>query len=137
MKDSFKTGLSATRTITVDDARAIGFMGDDCRVYATPSLVSDIEYACRDLAFAHSDKDEDSVGVNVSITHMAPTLIGMEAEITVTVSVYEKRRVVFDITAKDTLDTICKGTHERFIVDVNQTRERLKAKAAKAKALEG
>ena len=80
---------------------------------------------------------EDSVGVNVSITHMAPTLLGMEAEITVTVSVYEKRRVVFDITAKDALDTICKGTHERFIVDVNQTRERLKAKAAKAKALEG
>ena len=115
MKDSFKTGVAATRTITVDEGRAIGFMGDDCRVYATPSLVSDIEFACRDLAFAHADKEEDSVGVNVSIAHMAPTLIGMDVEITVTVALYEKRRVVFDVTAKDTLDTICKGTHERFI----------------------
>ena len=42
------------------------------------------------------------------------------------------RKVALEIEARDTLDTICKGRHERFIVDVEQTRQRLLKKAAKA-----
>jgi len=43
----------------------------------------------------------------------------------------EGRRVVFEISAKDDVEQICTGTHGRFVVDVNKTFQRLKAKAAK------
>jgi len=58
-------------------------------------------------------------------------LLGMSVEITVSVTAVEGRKVVFEISAKDDIELISTGTHGRFIVDVNKTIERLKAKAAK------
>jgi predicted thioesterase len=107
-------------------------MGEDCRVYATPSLVRDIEHACRDLILARVPEGQDSVGTKVSVSHMAPTPMGMDATITVTVTEVDGRRVVLDVVASDTSEMICKGRHERFIVDIEKTAERLKQKAAQA-----
>jgi predicted thioesterase len=132
MKESLTKGLSQVRKVTVDTARTIGFMGEDCRVYATPDLVRDIESTCRDLLLEHADPGEDSVGAKVSIAHVAPTLCGMDVEITVTVAEIDRSKVVFDVSATDPVDVICTGQHERFVVDVERTRQRLRAKAAKA-----
>ena len=134
MTENLTVGTSETRTITVDADRTIDFMGEDARVYATPSLVRDIEHTCRDLIFARVPEGQDSVGTIVSIAHIAPTLLGMEVTVTATVSEIDGRKVVFEVEAKDTLDAICKGRHERFIVDVDKTQERLRAKAAKLKS---
>lgn len=131
MSEKLEVGTSARRKITVDKDRTISFMGEDARVYATPSLVHDIEHACRDMVVARIPEGQDSVGTVVNIAHLAPTLLGQEVEITVTVAELEGRRVALDVLAKDALDTICKGRHERFIVDVDKTEERLRAKAAK------
>ena len=133
MSDTLSVGTTDTRTIAVDKDRTIGFMGEDCRVYATPSLVGDIENTCRDMIVACLPEGQDSVGTVVSIAHMAPTVLGMEATITVTVAELEGRKVVLDIEAHDQLDKICKGRHERFIVDIDQTRDRLRQKSAKLK----
>ena len=132
MQEMLAIGASRTVRITVDQHRTIGFMGDDCRVYATPSLIRDIEQACRDLIFDQTPEGEDSVGFQVNITHLAPTLLGMAVSITVTVSELDGRKAVFDITASDSLDQICKGSHVRFVVNVDKTRQRLQAKSAKA-----
>jgi len=131
MSENLTVGTSESRTITIDKERTIDFMGEDCRVYATPSLVRDIEHICRDLIVARMPDGTDSVGTVVSIAHAAPTLLGMAATVTATVKEIDGRKVVFDVTAKDPLDTICTGRHERFIVDVDKTRTRLQAKAAK------
>ena len=131
MKDTLRPGVSRVGRIQIDTDRTIGFMGEEGRVYATPRLVQDIEHTCRDLILEHADPDEDSVGIDVSIRHLAPTLPGMTAEITATVSAVEGRKVTFDIAAKDNLEPICSGTHSRFVVDKGKTLERLKAKAAK------
>jgi len=134
MKDTLRPGVSKTARIEIDRDRTIGFMGEEGRVYGTPYLVRDIEHTCRDLILEHGDAGEDSVGTDVSIKHLAPTLLGMTAEITVTVAAVEGRKITFEVAAKDTLDQICTGTHGRFVVDVAKTVERLKAKAAKAAA---
>lgn len=133
MAETLKVGDSETRTFTVDTDRTIGFMGEECRVYATPSLLRDIENTCRDMIVARVAEGQDSVGTTVNIAHMAPTLLGMEATITVTVVELDGRKVALEIEARDPLDAICKGRHERFIVDVEQTRQRLLKKAEKAK----
>jgi fluoroacetyl-CoA thioesterase len=134
MKESLRPGVSRTSRIEIDRDRTIGFMGEEGRVYATPRLVRDIEHTCRDLILEHADPNEDSVGIDVSIRHLAPTLPGMTVEIIATVSAVEGRKVTFEIAAKDNLEAICAGSHSRFVVDKAKTVERLKAKAAKLAA---
>jgi len=135
MSEKLSVGDRATRTLTVNRDQTIGFMGEEGRVYATPALVADIEYTCRDLIFERTAEGEDSVGTNVSIDHKAPTLMGMEVTITVTVSELAGPKVVLDVSAHDPLDEICSGQHTRFIVNVEKTQARLKAKAARAPKL--
>ena len=134
MKDTLRVGTTFTRRLTVDRDRTISFMGEEARVYATPSLIRDVELTCRDLILQHADPGEDSVGMEVTLKHLAPTLPGQEVEITVTVSAVEKRKIVFDVAVKDTLEPISGGSHTRFVVDTAKTIERLKAKAAKVAA---
>jgi predicted thioesterase len=135
MKPSLQPGVSMTRRISIDRDRTISFMGEDARVYATPSMIMDIERTCRDLIMEHADAGEDSVGIEVSVKHLAATLPGMNVEIAVKVASVEGRKVVFEVSAKDEIDAVSAGTHSRFVVDVGKTVERLKAKAAKRDAL--
>lgn len=132
MKQSFKKGLSCVRKFTVDADRTIDFMGEECRVYGTPELIRDVEWTCRDLMFEHADAGEDSVGVGVSIVHSAPTPFGMDVNIAVVIVEIDRNKVVFEVSATDPLDTICTGRHERFVVDVEKTKQRLLSKTAKA-----
>jgi predicted thioesterase len=134
VKESLRPGLSRTSRIEIDPDRTIGFMGEEGRVYGTPYLVRDIEVTCRQLILDHADAGEDSVGTDVAIKHLAPTLLGMSVEITVTVAAVEGRKIVFDISAKDNIEQISAGTHGRFVVDVDKTIQRLKAKAGKLAA---
>jgi fluoroacetyl-CoA thioesterase len=131
MKEGLRPGLSRVNRIEVDRDRTIGFMGEEGRVYGTPYLVRDIEMTCRQLILDHGDAGEDSVGTDIAIKHLAPTLLGMTVEITATVTAVEGRKVGFKVSAKDDIEQICSGTHGRFVVDVGKTIERLKAKAAK------
>jgi len=131
MKESLRPGASLTKRVIVDRDRTIGFMGEEGRVYATPSLIGDVELTCRDLILQHADAGEDSVGMEVALRHLAPTLIGMEVEITVTAQAVEGRKVTFDVAVKDEMEPVSAGTHTRFVVVVAKTLERLKAKAAK------
>jgi predicted thioesterase len=135
MKPSLQPGLSTVKRFTIDRDRTIGFMGEDGRVYATPRLISDIEHTCRELIVANADPGQDSVGMEVAIKHLAPTLAGSTVEIAVRVTAVDGRKVSFDVSAADELDTVCTGTHMRFVVDVARTKERLKAKAEKLAAL--
>jgi predicted thioesterase len=131
MKSSLQPGISLMRRVTVDKDRTISFMGEEGRVYGTPYMVRDIEHACRDLILQHADPGEDSVGTEVAVKHLAPTLPGSTVEITVTVTAVDRRSVTFSVAARDEIDTICSGSHGRFVVDTAKTFERLKAKAAK------
>jgi len=137
MKDTLRPGLSRVSRVAVDRERTIAFMGEEARVYATPRLISDIEFACRNLLIEHCDPGEDSVGVEIALKHLAATLLGSTVEITVSVTEVEGRRIVFEVAAKDELEQISAGTHTRFVVDLAKRIERLKAKAVKLNSLKG
>jgi fluoroacetyl-CoA thioesterase len=132
MSEPLKVGLTATRRIDVDRDRTISFMGDDCRVYSTPNLLYDIEMACRDLLLQHIEPDKDSVGTRVELDHVGATLMGMWVEITVTLTEVNGGAVCFDFSARDSVEEVARGKHNRFIVGVEKTAQRLKAKLAKA-----
>ena len=135
MKSSLGPGQTRVQHILVERDRTISFMGEDARVYATPSMILDIERTCRDLILEHADAGEDSVGIEVAIKHLAATLPGMTVEIAVKVTAVEGRKVSFEGSARDEIEPISGGSHARFVVDVGKTVERLKAKAAKREAL--
>lgn len=132
MSETLKPGLTLTRRIDVDRERTISFMGEECRVYATPLMLYDIEFACRDLLKEHIGLDKDSVGTRVELDHVGATLLGMWVEITVTVASVDGNAVSFDFTVRDAVEEVARGRHNRFIVGIEKTAQRLKAKAARA-----
>jgi predicted thioesterase len=132
MKQSLKPGSASSKTLVVDEGRCIGFMGKEGMVYATPRMVSDVEYTCRDFLLEHLDAGEDSVGAHVSIDHLAPTPLGRSVSIEIRVNEVDRRKVVFAFSVRDPLEEVGRGTHVRFVVDTAKTRERLAAKRAKA-----
>jgi fluoroacetyl-CoA thioesterase len=134
MKPSLRPGVSRVNRIQVNRERTIGFMGEEARTYATPSMVLDIEHTCRELIIEHADPGEDSVGMEIAIKHLAPTLMGMTVEITVRVVAVEGRKVFFEASVKDEIEDVGRGTHTRFVVEKAKTFERLKAKAARLAA---
>ena len=135
MSETLKPGLSATRHVDIDRDRTISFMGDDCRVYATPKLLYDVEYACRDLLIEHIEPGKDSVGTRVELDHVGATLMGMWVDITVTITEVNGGAVSFAFTARDAIEEIARGKHNRFIVGIEKTAQRLKAKLAKAQSM--
>src|SRR5215471_585266 len=137
MKPGLHPGASRVNRITIGPERTISFMGEDARTYATPAMIRDIEYTCRDLILEHADPGEDSVGMEVAVKHLAPTLLGMTVEIAVRVLAVDGRKVSFEVAVKDELDNVGAGTHTRFVVDKAKTFERLKAKAARFAARSG
>jgi len=132
MKTTLKPGLSFTKSLTVDESRCIGFMGKEGMVYATPKMVSDVEYACRDWLLGHLDAGEDSVGAHVSIDHLAATPLGLAVSMQVTVKEVDRRKVTFEFSVTDPVEPCGRGTHVRFVVETAKTRERVAAKRANA-----
>ena len=132
MKASLQPGLATRKSIVVDEARCIGFMGKEGMVYATPRMVSDVEYACRDFLLEHLDPGEDSVGAHVSIDHLAATPLGLQVAIEVRIAEVDRRKITFEFSVRDPVEQCGRGKHVRFVVESAKTRERLAAKRAKA-----
>lgn len=132
MKETLKAGLTSTRRIVIDKPRTIDFLGETLRVYATPELVRDFEIACRDSLLDYCDAGEDSVGTGINITHSGATLLGMQVDVTITVTAVEGRKVGFSLIAHDGTEEISRGEHGRFVVQIEKLRAKVAAKAAQA-----
>ena len=132
MKPSLKAGLAAEKQLVVDESRCIGFMGKEGMVYATPRMVSDVEYTCRDFLLEHLDAGEDSVGAHVSIDHLAATPLGLSVTVSIRIAEVDRRKVTFEFSVRDPVEECGRGKHVRFVVDTAKTRERLASKRAKA-----
>jgi predicted thioesterase len=132
MSEPLQAGLTLTRRIDIDRERTISFMGDECRVYSTPRMLYDIEMACRDLLLGHIESGQDSVGTRVELDHVGATLMGMWVEVTVRLSTVNGNAVSFDFTVRDAVEEVARGKHNRFVVGIEKTAQRLQAKRAKA-----
>lgn len=139
MSGDLREGLTHTRRFVVDDKRAIGFLAgsaqtasedpvENARVYATPSLIRDVEQTCRDFLLEFLGEGQDTLGTAVDIKHLAPTLMGMEVEVAIEVASVNKRAVRLAVSVSDPVEEVAKGTHDRFVIDIDQIKQRLRAK---------
>ena len=135
MKDSLVVGISTSVKILVDKDRTIAFMGDEGRVYATPSMVLDIEYTARNWLMEYLDEGEDTVGTHVSVDNIGATVEGDTVEIVITVKELNGRAIMMTTRVKDSIEDVGKGNHNRFVVDKSKTFARIEEKRVKIEAL--
>jgi len=85
-------------------------------VYATPCMVALMEgAACEAIAPALSE-EKTSVGIELSISHIAATPVGMEVRAEAQVTAIDKNIITFTVTAYDEQGKIGEGTHKRAVV---------------------
>lgn len=128
MDTNLKPGVTASERIRVRRDRCITFMGEAMQVYSTPSMVSDVEYACLRLIQKFLGEQESSVGMHVRVDHLAPTPVGCEVTIDIVVSEVEGRKVTMEARVSDTIELVGRGVHVRHVVDVARQARRVEEK---------
>ncbi|MDX1512796.1 MAG: hotdog domain-containing protein [Gammaproteobacteria bacterium] len=131
MKASLRAGVERVEEITVDEARTIAFLGEDMRVYSTPSMVNDAEYACYRLIQEHLHEGESSVGIHVSMDHLGATPLGERVTVRVQVDEVDGRKVSLNCEVHDAAECVGRGRHLRFVIDIDRHAARLAEKVAR------
>jgi fluoroacetyl-CoA thioesterase len=72
---------------------------------------------------------ESALGTAVDVRHVAATPVGQRIVAEAEVTAVEGRRIAFKLTARDELEEIGHGTHERMIVALGRIEARLAAKS--------
>ena len=89
------------------------------RVFGTPFLVALMEHAGLEYMARELPEGKSSVGILVSAEHTAPTPVGMEVTVKVTVTdISANGKIVsFDMEAWDAAGPIGTGKHQRAVID--------------------
>ncbi len=124
MKPSLVTGIEHELRFVVPVAKTVPHLYPESHefasmpeVFATGFMVGLVEWACLQAIGPHLDEGEMSLGTRVDLSHDAATPPGMEVVARVRLERIDGRRLTFSADARDERETICAGTHERFVVD--------------------
>ena len=96
------------------------FQNAGVTVLATPVLCHWFESAAVRAIAEQLEPGEASVGTRLSIEHLKATPVGMQVRVTARVVAAEGRRVTFEVSAVDDVELVARGTHERFVVDLDR-----------------
>ena len=132
MKNTLKIGIETIQRIIIDTNRTIAFMGEELRVYSTPSMVLDIERVCKNILDEHLNEGQSSVGARGEIDHLGATLIDMWVDINAKITEIDRRRILFSVEIHDqTGDKVGNCKHTRFVVDLDKQKQRLDEKKSR------
>ena len=137
MKASLIPGLSHELRFRVPETKTVPNLYPESpefqampEVFATGFMVGLIEWACILTVNSHLDwPDEQTVGIRIDVDHTAATPPGFEVCASVRLIEVDGRRLVFDAELNDGVDTISKGTHERFIINAEKFNRKVRQKA--------
>ena len=130
-REFIKIGMSAERTLVVPAERTVGhFVPGMPMVYATPMMILAMENAALNAIREYLEPGESAVGTAVDVRHLAATPVGLTVTAEAEVTEVDGRRVVFAVIARDDIEEIGKGTHERRVVDLRRLTQKLEAKRA-------
>lgn len=111
-------GMKATRTITVTEALTAEAVGSGTLpVFATPAMAALMEGTAMDAVKDGLEEGQGTVGTSLTISHAAPTPVGMEVTCEAELIAVDRRKLTFKLTCRDACGIIGEGTHERFIID--------------------
>ena len=98
------------------------------KVFATPMMVTAMENAALNAVRDYLDPGESVVGTVVNVRHLAATPAGHVVTADAEVTKVDGRRIEFTVSARDEIEEIGNGTHERMVVDLARIAKRLEAK---------
>ncbi|MFQ5970405.1 MAG: thioesterase family protein [Nitrososphaerales archaeon] len=118
-------GQASEETITVTKDMAVDFMGERGRVLSTPSMIQLMEQRCRLMIKPYLDSTQESVGTKVNVQHLSAVPVGKNVMVKATLTQAEGRRCVFTVEAFHNQTKVGEGSHERFIVDLEEFLRRI------------
>jgi fluoroacetyl-CoA thioesterase len=123
-------GAKGTFTLRVMPAHLANQFKDAIlpQVFATPMMVTIMENAALNAIRDYLEPGESAVGTIVNVKHLAATPVGHQVTATAEVTKVDGRRIEFTVSARDEIEEIGNGTHERMVVDIARLDKRLAAK---------
>lgn len=97
-------------------------------VYATPCMVALMEGAACEAISAALPDDKTSVGIELAISHLAATPVGMEVRAEAEVIAVDGNIITFTVTAHDEAGKIGEGTHKRAVITAQKFLDKTYAK---------
>ncbi|MCB1504736.1 MAG: thioesterase family protein [Hyphomicrobiaceae bacterium] len=128
----FEYKVPATKTVPHLYPEAIEFTTMPT-VFATGFMVGLMEWAAIQLLASHMEPGEGSLGTHIDVSHVAATVPGQIVTVDVEVTAVEGRKVSFNVVARDDLDKIGEGRHERIVVRWDKFEAKVNAKAKVAR----
>ena len=123
----FEVPVSKTVPHLYPESAAFGAMPE---VFATGFMVGLVEWACIDAIHPHLDwPAEQSVGTHVDLSHSAATPPGLTVTVQGRLASIDGRKLVFEVSAHDSVHTICEGRHERVVIDAARFNQGVARKA--------
>lgn len=124
-------GLTATLTQPVTEEKTANYLrSGTVPVFATPALILLIEQACVAALTNHLSTEQTSVGTALNVNHLAATPLGMTVTATITLVAIEGRQLTFDVSARDEVEDIARGSHTRVLVNTARFLQKATAKVA-------
>jgi fluoroacetyl-CoA thioesterase len=122
-------GLTGSHQIRVAPEHTAPFVGSGrIAVLATPVMINIIEVASLAAVEHLLPLGHQSLGIKLDVSHLAATPIGFRVTATAEVIRLEGRTITFRVEARDDVDLIGGGTHERVVVSVERFDERVQRK---------
>jgi fluoroacetyl-CoA thioesterase len=124
-------GAKGTYSLLVTPAHLANQFKDSVlpQVFATPMMVTAMENAALNAVREYLEPGESVVGTVVNVRHLAATPAGHQVTATAEVTKVDGRRIEFTVSARDEIEEVGAGTHERMVVDMDRIAKRLAAKA--------
>lgn len=114
---SLKAGLKGEAAATVTESNtAVAYGSGGVNVFATPAMIGLMEKAALTSVEPVLDNGMTTVGTRVDVQHLAATPIGMVVTATSELMEVEGKRLLFRVEARDEMEVVGRGTHERYIV---------------------
>ena len=122
-------GLIGTAAIVVGPEHTAPFVGSGrIAVLATPVMINVIEAASLAAVEHLLPVGHQSLGIHLDVSHVAATPVGLRVTATAEVVGLEGRTIKFRVEARDEVETIGGGSHERVVVSVERFDERVRRK---------
>jgi fluoroacetyl-CoA thioesterase len=123
------SGLTGTAQLLVGPEHTASFVGSGhIAVLATPVMINVIEAAALNAIEHLLPAGHQSLGIHLDVTHVAATPVGLLVTATAAVLRVEGRTITFRVEARDEVEAIGSGIHQRVVVSVARFDERVQRK---------
>lgn len=136
MKNTITVGTTAEIELTVTENKTVPNLYPESKlfqpmpkVFATGFMVGFLEWACMEALAPHLDEGEQSVGINVNVTHSAATPVGMKVRAKAVCTGVDGQKTSWEVEAWDEKELIGRGTHERFTINTDRFNIKMAKKA--------